>query len=125
MRTVGIIAEYNPFHNGHRYQLQEVRRRLGNVPVITAMSGYFTQRGEPALVNKWARARWAVEGGVDLLLELPAAFALRSARASPPEESGCWLRPGPTPSPLEPRLTTCPCCNSSPASAATPPLLAR
>lgn len=80
MRTVGIIAEYNPFHNGHRYQLQEIRRRLGDVPVITAMSGYFTQRGEPALVNKWTRARWAVEGGVDLLLELPAAFALRSAQ---------------------------------------------
>lgn len=80
MHTVGIIAEYNPFHNGHRYQLQEIRRRLGDVPVITAMSGYFTQRGEPALVNKWARARWAVEGGVDLLLELPAAFALRSAQ---------------------------------------------
>lgn len=80
MRTVGIIAEYNPFHNGHRYQLQEIRRRLGDVPVITAMSGYFTQRGTPALADKWTRARWAAEGGVNLLLELPAAFSLRSAQ---------------------------------------------
>lgn len=80
MRTVGIIAEYNPFHNGHRYQLQEIRRRLGDIPVIIAMSGYFTQRGDPALVNKWTRARWAADGGANLLLELPTAFALRSAQ---------------------------------------------
>lgn len=80
MCKVGIIAEYNPFHNGHLYQLQEIRRRLGEVPVIAAMSGCFTQRGEPVLVDKWTRARWAVDNGVDLLLELPAAFALRSAQ---------------------------------------------
>ena len=80
MSTVGIIAEYNPFHNGHRYQLQEVRRRLGDVPIITAMSGSFTQRGEAAIADKWTRGRWAVDGGVSLLLELPTAFALRSAQ---------------------------------------------
>ena len=73
MSTVGIIAEYNPFHNGHRYQLQEVRRRLGDVPIITAMSGSFTQRGEAAIADKWTRGRWAVDGGVSLLLELPTA----------------------------------------------------
>ncbi|MDO4203867.1 MAG: nucleotidyltransferase family protein [Selenomonadaceae bacterium] len=81
MSIVGIVAEYNPFHNGHRYQLQEVRRRLGDVPIITAMSGDFTQRGEAAIADKWTRARWAVDGGVSLLLELPTVFALRSAQS--------------------------------------------
>ena len=78
MQAVGIVAEYNPFHNGHLHHLQETKK-LTNLPVIAVMSGSFMQRGEPAFMNKWQRARLAVENGVDLLLELPATFSLRSA----------------------------------------------
>ena len=78
MQAVGIVAEYNPFHNGHLHHLQETKK-LTNLPVITVMSGSFMQRGEPAFMSKWQRARLAVENGVDLVLELPATFSLRSA----------------------------------------------
>ena len=78
MQAVGIVAEYNPFHNGHLHHLQETKK-LTNLPVIAVMSGSFMQRGEPAFINKWQRARLAVENGVDLVLELPATFSLRSA----------------------------------------------
>lgn len=78
MKAVGIVAEYNPFHNGHLHHLQETKN-LTSLPVIAVMSGSFMQRGEPAFLDKWQRARLAVENGVDLVLELPAAFSLRSA----------------------------------------------
>lgn len=77
--VLGVVSEYNPFHNGHLYQINEARRRLGPCPVIALMSGSFVQRGAPALFNKWDRAKAAVQSGVDLVLELPAAFSLRSA----------------------------------------------
>lgn len=80
MRAVGIIAEYNPFHNGHAFQAKEARRLSGADCVIAVMSGHFTQRGEPAFVDKWTRALCAVESGVDLVIELPAVFAVRSAQ---------------------------------------------
>lgn len=80
MRAVGIVAEYNPFHNGHRYHLEETRRLAGDAAIVAAMSGNFVQRGEPALFDKWTRAEMAVRGGVDLVLELPAAYAVRSAQ---------------------------------------------
>ncbi|MDT8901232.1 nucleotidyltransferase family protein [Anaeroselena agilis] len=80
MRAVGIVAEYNPFHNGHRYHVEETRRLYGDAPIVAAMSGNFMQRGEPALFDKWTRAEMAVRGGVDLVLELPVAFAVRSAQ---------------------------------------------
>ncbi|MEA4888938.1 MAG: nucleotidyltransferase family protein [Clostridiaceae bacterium] len=80
MKTIAIIAEYNPFHRGHAYQLQEARRILGqDCAVVIAMSGCFTQRGEPALADKWRRARMAMAGGADLVLELPFAYACGSA----------------------------------------------
>lgn len=78
MKAVGIVAEYNPFHNGHLHHLQETKKLTG-LPAIAVMSGSFMQRGEPAFLDKWLRARLAVENGVDLVLELPAAFSLRSA----------------------------------------------
>ena len=78
MQAVGIVAEYNPFHNGHLHHLQETKK-LTNLPVIAVMSGSFMQRGEPAFMSKWQRARLAVENGVDLVFELPATFSLRSA----------------------------------------------
>ena len=77
--ATGIIAEYNPFHNGHLYQLREAQRLTGQ-PIIVMMSASFMQRGEPACLNKWLRARLAVENGAALVLELPTAFSLRSAQ---------------------------------------------
>ena len=81
MHCVGIIAEYNPFHLGHAYQIKEIRKRLPEAGIIALMSGSFTQRGEPALLDKWERARLALKGGCDLVLELPFAFACCSAQA--------------------------------------------
>lgn len=79
MEATGIVAEYNPFHNGHLYHLAEARR-LAQQPVIVVMSGSFMQRGEPAVLDKWQRAQLAVQGGASLVIELPCAFALRSAQ---------------------------------------------
>lgn len=79
MRAVGIIAEYNPFHSGHAYQLDRARALSGADMVIVAMSGAFTQRGEPALLDKWTRARMALMNGADMVFELPCLFALREA----------------------------------------------
>ena len=77
--ATGIIAEYNPFHNGHLYQLREAQRLTGQ-PIVVVMSASFMQRGEPACRSKWLRARLAVENGAALVLELPTAFSLRSAQ---------------------------------------------
>ncbi len=80
MAIIGIIAEYNPFHSGHKYQIEESRRRLGEAsPVLCVMSGNWVQRGEPALFDKWLRAQRAVLGGANLVLELPTPWALSSA----------------------------------------------
>ena len=79
MKTVGIITEYNPFHNGHRYQIRKARELTGADFVVTAMSGDFVQRGEPALFDKYTRTAMALEGGADLVLELPVRFATSSA----------------------------------------------
>lgn len=78
MNIAGIVAEYNPLHRGHQYQLQQARLQADYV--IVAMSGAFVQRGEPAAYDKWMRCRWALEAGADLVLELPAVYALQSAR---------------------------------------------
>ena len=79
MNVVGIVAEYNPFHAGHAFHLAETRRRLGDHTVVAVMSGNFVQRGECAVLDKWTRARRALEGGVDLVLELPTVWAAASA----------------------------------------------
>lgn len=80
MQIAGMIIEYNPMHSGHLYLLEETRRRLGaDTAVIGVMSGNFVQRGDFALVRKHARARAAVESGVDLVLELPLPWAVSSA----------------------------------------------
>ena len=79
MKTVGVIAEYNPFHTGHRYQLQQINKQLGDCRIVAVMSGSITQRGELTLLDKWQRARAAVLNGADLVLELPAVFAVQSA----------------------------------------------
>ena len=79
MKTYGIIAEYNPFHNGHRYQIEEVRRRTGCDAIVAVMSGNFVQRGEAALLDKWTRAEAALQCGVDLVLEMPVVYSSSSA----------------------------------------------
>jgi predicted nucleotidyltransferase len=78
-KTAGIIAEYNPFHNGHSWQIAKIRESLGQAPLIALMSGHFTQRGEAAFADKWLRAAMAVRGGIDLVLELPFVRACKSA----------------------------------------------
>ena len=67
MQTTGIIAEYNPFHNGHAYQAKQARRLTQADTVIAVMSGHFTQRGEIAITDKWHRAEAAVRSGIDLV----------------------------------------------------------
>lgn len=79
MKTVGIICECNPFHSGHTYLMKEARRKSGADYVIAVMSGDFVQRGEPAVFNKYKRAESALEGGADLVFELPVRFCLSSA----------------------------------------------
>ncbi len=77
--AVGVVAEYNPFHNGHRYLLEEARRRAGDEPILVVMSGNAVQRGELALFEKHFRAEAALKNGADLVAELPAPWALSSA----------------------------------------------
>lgn len=79
MKTAAVIAEYNPFHNGHLYQLDTIRTQLGADCIIVIMSGDFTQRGIPAILDKYERCRLALEHGADVVFELPAYFALGSA----------------------------------------------
>ena len=77
--VVGIIAEYNPLHQGHVAQIKAVRKAFSKAPIVIALTGSFVQRGEPAVADPWTRARWALRAGADLVVELPAVFALRSA----------------------------------------------
>lgn len=80
MRICGVVAEYNPFHNGHALHIHKTRRLLGeDTAIVCCMSGSYMQRGEPAILPKWARAESAVRGGADLVLELPSAWSLCSA----------------------------------------------
>lgn len=79
MNITGIIAEYNPFHNGHQYQIEQVKKNETDY-IIIIMSGDFLQRGTPAILDKWSRARMALSQGADLVIELPAVFATASAQ---------------------------------------------
>jgi predicted nucleotidyltransferase len=79
MNAVGLITEYNPFHNGHRHHLQESLKVAGADVTVAVMSGHFLQRGMPAMFDKWVRTKMALAGGVDLVLELPVVWACNSA----------------------------------------------
>ena len=79
MKVTGIIAEYNPFHKGHKYQIGMLKERYAPDYIVAVMSGNFVQRGGPALLDKYARAEMALREGVDLVLELPVRFATASA----------------------------------------------
>lgn len=79
MKITGIIVEYNPFHNGHIYHLQQARLQTNCDLLIAVMSSSFNQRGEPCIIDKWTRAKLALEYGVDLIVELPFNYASQSA----------------------------------------------
>lgn len=78
-KVLGIIAEYNPFHNGHLYQIEEAKKQTGADYVIAIMSGNFTQRGNTSLVNKWVKANMALQNAVDIVIELPTIYSISSA----------------------------------------------
>ena len=79
MNVTAIISEYNPFHNGHKYNLEMSKKLCQSDYTITIMSGSFLQRGEPALFDKWSRAKMAVMNGVDLVIELPVLYSCQPA----------------------------------------------
>lgn len=79
MKVVGLITEYNPFHLGHKYHLETAKQLTDADYSIAIMSGSFVQRGEPSLVDKWTKAKMAIDNGVDLVIELPFLFSVQSA----------------------------------------------
>ena len=76
---VGIIAEYNPFHNGHLYHLEKVKEMFPNSPIILVVGGAFTERGDISILNKWEKTEIAIKNGIDLVVELPFPFSCASA----------------------------------------------
>ena len=78
-KVLGIIAEYNPFHNGHLFHLEESKKITGTTYTIAVMSGNFTQRGSTSLIDKWSKAKSAIENGIDLVIELPVLYSISSA----------------------------------------------
>ena len=80
MKVLGLVCEFNPFHNGHRYLIEKAKQDNSCDSVIAVMSGNFTQRGTPAITDKYTRAEIVISNGVDLVFELPAAFTLHSAK---------------------------------------------
>ncbi len=80
MKIAGIVAEYNPFHNGHKYHLEKTKELTGADRIVVVMSGNYVQRGETAIISKWARAEAAVENGADLVVELPAMWSVARAQ---------------------------------------------
>ena len=83
MRTTAIIAEYNPFHNGHQFQIEQTRRQTEADFILLVMSGDFVQRGAPAFCDKYTRTKMALSCGADVVIELPSLYALSSAEFLP------------------------------------------
>ena len=79
MKVLGLVTEYNPFHNGHLYHVEESKKVTGCDTVVCIMSGNFIQRGQPAIVNKWARTEMALRNQIDLVIELPVYYSVSSA----------------------------------------------
>ena len=79
MKAAGVITEYNPFHKGHKFQLDKIRQQTNADYIVVAMSGNFVQRGEPAIADKYTRAHCALLNGADLVLEIPSIWATASA----------------------------------------------
>ncbi|MDM5297811.1 nucleotidyltransferase [Bacillus pumilus] len=79
MKAVGVVVEYNPFHYGHAYHVSQAKKQTSSDIAIAVMSGSFLQRGEPAIVSKWARTKMALQHGVDIVCELPYIYAVQKA----------------------------------------------
>ena len=79
MKAIGIIAEYNPFHNGHLYHLNKIKEKYPDYTIVLVMNGNFTERGEVTIIDKWKRSDIALELGIDLVIELPFSFSTQSA----------------------------------------------
>ena len=79
MKVLGIIVEYNPFHNGHIYHIEKAKEITQCDYTIAVMSSSFVQRGEPAIIDKWTRSELAIQYGVDLVIELPFVYSVQSA----------------------------------------------
>ncbi len=79
MKVCGVVAEFNPFHNGHAYFIDMTKKLTNCDTILAVMSGNFIQRGLPALFDKWTRAKMAIENGIDLVIELPTLYATASA----------------------------------------------
>ena len=79
MNAVGIICEYNPFHNGHLYHINKIKELYPSDLIILVMSGNFLQRGEVSLINKWDKTKIALKYGIDLVVELPFHFSSQAA----------------------------------------------
>jgi predicted nucleotidyltransferase len=79
MKAIGIIAEYNPFHNGHLYHLNKIKEKYKDYTIILVMTGNFTERGDVAIIDKWKRCEIALKYGIDLVIELPYPFSTQSA----------------------------------------------
>ena len=78
-KVLGIIAEYNPFHNGHLYHLETSKKLTGADYTVAIISGNFTQRGSTSIVDKWSKTKMALENGIDLVIELPVLYSISSA----------------------------------------------
>jgi len=79
MKTIAIISEYNPLHTGHLYQIKKIKEKFPQSKIVAIMSGNFVQRGEPAIFDKFLRAKYAIENGIDLIIQLPTIYSLQSA----------------------------------------------
>ncbi len=85
MGVLAIVAEYNPFHLGHKYHLEHSKSLTNANYSIAIISGSFVQRGEPSLVDKWTKSKMAIDNGIDLVIELPFIFSTQSAELLPLE----------------------------------------
>ena len=78
MKVCGVIAEFNPFHQGHAYLLEQARKKTGADVIVVVMSGNWVQRGEPAIEQKWSRAKVALQNGADVVIEMPTAVSCQA-----------------------------------------------
>ena len=79
MKIIGIVAEYNPFHNGHKYQIDKIKEKYKDSLIIICMSSTFTQRGNLSILNKWDKTKICLEYNIDLVIELPTLYGTQSA----------------------------------------------
>lgn len=79
MNVIGIVVEYNPFHNGHLYQINKIKELYPDSIIIVAMSTHFTQRGDVSVLDKWNKTKIALDNNIDIVLEIPFVFSNSSA----------------------------------------------